>query len=192
MMVIRKLNIIQIISIYQKSLRHEFPANERRPLMMILRGVYKGKYECLGVFKGKKIIGYAFFVKNENDYLWDYLAVLEEYRNKGVGSIIIKKVVRYYKNAHSVIGEVEDPYYSKDNNDKSIRERRLDFYMRNGCRDTLVRTKTFGVRFILIQIAGVNLLPAEVSRIYKSHYRKTLPKLLYKNNIKTGKYIKRP
>lgn len=184
-MYIKKLNLLQIIKIYHKSLRHEFPRNERRPLFMIIKGTLSGTYECIGAFRNNTLLGYAFFVKNANDYLWDYLAVLKPYRNKGIGSHFLKKVVHYYKDAHSVIGEVEDPHYADDSLEISTRSRRLDFYMRNGCSDTNVRTNTFGVRFIIIQLAGDKIEPIEVSRLYKMHYRKSLPMHLYKNNIRT-------
>lgn len=187
---IKKLSILQIVIIYFKSLYNEFPGDERRPLVMIIKGLIKKSYECLGIFRAKELLGYAFFVKNGNDYLWDYFVVLEPYRNKGVGSAIIKMVIRYYMDAHSVIGEIEDPDFAVNNNERCIRERRRDFYFRNGCYDTKVRAKTFGVRYILIQLAGHTITPKEVNRLYKMFYRNSLPKYLFTANIKTKLYTK--
>ena len=181
---IKKLNIKQIVFVYNKSLKKEFPANERRPLTMIIVGAAKGTYECLGAFYKDKIIGYAFFVKHGDDYLWDYLAVFEKYRCKGAGAQIIKAVRNHYKTAHSVIGEVENPDCAEDNEDRNVMSRRLNFYLRNRCIDTGVKALTFGAHFIIIQLAGKKLEKAEVARLYRKHYRISLPKHLYEGNIK--------
>lgn len=182
---IKKLNIRDVIVIYRKSLKHEFPANERRPLIMIIKGMLAGTYECLGAFCEGRLLGYAFFLKHKDDYLWDYLAVLKKYRCKGVGSKIIQSVREYYKSADSVIGEVENPAYAKNDKDKEIMTRRLQFYLRNDCVDTGVRAVTFGARFIIIQLAGKKMDVSSVEQLYRMHYKLSLPRRLYDGNIKT-------
>lgn len=181
---INKLNIRQVIAVYNKSLKKEFPANERRPLLMIIRGIIAGTYECLGAFYKGRIIGYAFFLRHNNDYLWDYLAVLKRYRCKGAGSQIIKAVREYYSSAESVIGEVEDSACASSNEDAQIKARRYNFYLRNGCVDTGVKTVTFGAHFIIIQISGKKLSRENVVKLYQMHYKTSLPKWLYEGNIK--------
>ena len=182
---INKLNIAQVISVYNKSLRHDFPANERRPLPLIIKGMLFGTYECLGAFYKGRLIGYAFFLKHGNDYLWDYLAVFERYRCKGAGARIIKAVKEYYKTADSVIGEVENPELAGPDEDNDMMARRLNFYLRNGCIDTGVRAVTFGAHFIIIQISGRKMSDTEVAKLYRTHYRVSLPKRIYDGNIKT-------
>lgn len=182
---IRKLNIIQIISVYNKSLKHEFPSNERRPLALIIKGVNAGTYECLGAFSGNELLGYAFFLKHGNDYLWDYLAVFEEYRCDGVGSKIIQAIREHYKSADSVIGEVENPEFARTDEERQLMTRRMDFYLRNGCIDTGVKAVTFGARFIIIQISGKSMGVSDLAELYKTHYRVSLPKRIYEGNIET-------
>lgn len=184
---IKKLNIRRTIAIYKMSLKKEFPVNERRPLFLIIRGMLAGTYECLGAFYNGKTVGYAFFLKHNNDYLWDYLAVLEKYRCKGAGSQIIGAVKEYYKNADSVIGEVENPDFAGPNEDKGIMTRRYNFYLRNGCVDTGVKAVTFGAHFIIIQIAGTKLDKEKVAKLYRMHYKVSLPRRFYENNIKVYK-----
>ena len=180
---IRKLKIRQTAAIYKVSLKKEFPVNERRPLSMIVRGMIAGTYECLGAFYKGRIIGYAFFLKHGNDYLWDYLAVPKKYRCKGVGSQIIKAVKEYYKNADSVIGEVENPACVGPNEDNDIMARRYNFYLRNGCVDTGVKAVTFGVNYIIIQISDQKMDAEKVAKLYQMHYKVSLPRRLYEKNI---------
>lgn len=182
---IKKLNIRDVIVIYHKSLKHEFPPNERRPLIMIIKGMFAGTYECLGAFSESRLLGYAFFLKHGNDYLWDYLTVLKKYRCRGVGSKIIQAVRAYYKSANSVIGEVENPAFAKSSEDKEIMTRRLQFYLRNDCVDTEVRSVTFGAHFIIIQLSGQRLDATTVVQLYRMHYKVSLPRRLYDGNIKT-------
>ena len=182
---IKKLNIRQVIVVYRHSLKYEFPANERRPLFLIIKGVMSGTYECLGAFYKGRMVGYAFFLKHGNDYLWDYLAVLKKYRCKGVGSKIIQSIRLYYKTADSVIGEVENPTFAKDDKSAETMTRRLQFYMTNGCVDTKVRAKTFGVHFIIIQITGKALSAKNIEKLYRLHYKVSLPRNLYMGNIRT-------
>lgn len=183
---LRKLNILQTITAYNKSLRRDFPRNERRPLIMIIRHMKAGRYECLGAFCKNRMIGYAFFLKHDNDYLWDYLAVFKKYRCKGAGTQIIKAVKEYYKAADSVIGEVENPDFADSVDKKELMERRYNFYLRNGCIDTGVKTVTFGVHFIIIQVSGSSLDEKEVTRLYRMHYKSSLPPKLYEGNIDFG------
>lgn len=181
---IKKLNTRQTVGIYNKSLKKEFPVNERRPLFLIIKGMFAGTYECLGAVCKGRIIGYAFFIKYGNDYLFDYLAVYEKYRCKGVGSQIIKAVREYYINADSIIGEVENPNFAGTAEEESLMARRYNFYLRNGCIDTGVKAETFGVHFIIIQLAGKELDRAKVAKLYQTHYKMSLPRHLYANNIK--------
>lgn len=181
---IKKLNIRQIIVIYRNSLKYEFPANERRPLFLIINGIMAGAYECLGSFYKGRLVGYAFFLKHGNDYLWDYLAVLKKYRCKGIGSKIIQSIKVYYKTANSVIGEVENPAFAKDDKDNETMTRRLKFYLNNGCIDTKVRAKTFGVHFIIIQISGKTMSATNIAKLYRMHYKVSLPRRIYSGNIK--------
>lgn len=184
---IKKLNIKQTIAVYNNSLKKEFPVNERRPLVLIIKGMFTNTYECLGAFYKGRMLGYAFFLKRDDDYLWDYLAVLKKYRCRGVGSKIIKAVKEFYKDANSVIGEVENPVYADNSEESEIMKRRLNFYLRNGCIDTGVRTITFGAHFIIIKILGKKQSKATVAKLYQRYYRDSLPRRIYVGNIKIEK-----
>lgn len=184
-LVLRKLTYTEIVSTYIKYLFWDFPAEERRPLLMILNSAIHGYYECLGAFYKERQVGYAFFVKIKKHYLMDYLAVVKNYRGKGIGSAILNEIRCYYQAAASVICEVENPDYAENESDRNTRQRRLDFYYKNGCHDTKVRTWTFGVRFILLEIKEKTLEKEKVGRLYHLFYKKTLPKEMYRKNIKT-------
>lgn len=181
---IRKLGFIEIISVYNKHLRNDFPREERRPLPMVLLGTVKGYYECLGLFEEKDIRGYFFLVKNNNDYLVDYFAIINGYRNSGLGSAFMNMVMEYYDSADSVILEIENPDYAGSEEERALRIKRLNFYRNNEFMDTGVRTVTFGVDFMILQYKNLIREQAEVKRMYDLLYRQTLGDKLFNSNIK--------
>lgn len=180
---VKKLTVKQVIGTYRLYLTKDFPREERRPLHIMLWGMVTGHYECLGAFYEGRMLGYAFLVKHNSDYLLDYLAVNRKMRDKGIGTFFLKRIMEYYKDADSVICEVEDPDTAKDEAERVTRERRIDFYLRSGCIDTTVRTRTFGVDFIILRVAGRQQDAKTVKELYKTHYGLYLSERMYRKNI---------
>lgn len=187
-MIIRKLSKDQVSYIYKTYMVNDFPANELKPLSMILKGMENNVFEGLGLMsedREDKILGYAIFVKNGKDYLFDYLAVVDGNRNDGIGSTFLKHIAEYLKDADSVIGEVEDPDYAKNEAEKQLQERRIGFYKRNGYIDTNVKVKLYGVDFRVFELdLGRKHSEKEIKRLYKSVYKKTFPKFMYYKYVK--------
>lgn len=189
-MIIKNLTQEQVKKIYKTHMVNDFPASELKPLSMILKGMEKKIFECLGYVdeESGEILAYAVFVKNGNDYLFDYLAVISDSRNSGIGSSFLKQIAEHYKHADSVIGEVEDPVFAKDDKEKNLQERRIGFYKRNGYIDTNVRVKLFGVDFKVFEMnLGRKHSEEEIKQLYKSHYKKILPIFLYWRSVKIKK-----
>lgn len=175
----------QIKEVYKESMMVDFPDNERKPLSMIMKALDKGAYICLGVIDKVKVLGYAFFVKNENDYLFDYLAVINGNRNNGLGSFFLKHIAEYFKDANSIIGEVEDPQCAKTEEDRLLQQRRYNFYMRNGFVDTGVKANVFGADFIIIELKlGSVHTQDEIKKLYLNHYKSFLPRLMFYRKVK--------
>lgn len=166
----------------------DFPASERKPLSMIMKGVRKGTYECLGFREGKALLGYAFFHKTGKNYLFDYLAVVPGKRNQGIGGAFLKELTSYYKRVGSVIGEVEDPDCAETEEERILQKRRYEFYMRNGYVDTGIRVHLFGVHYRVIKMQnGKGQTKQELVSIYKKHYMSFLPFYLYLPNVRIKK-----
>lgn len=82
----------------------------------------------------------------------DYLAIDPDHRNSGAGTRLLQLLADHLAGDGSVLIEVEDPAYAINEDDMSLRNRRLYFYLRNGCKDTMTRVKCFGVEFILLSL----------------------------------------
>lgn len=173
----------QLSDLYNDRMREDFPPSELKPLFVILDAVDKGIYEALGLYDGEEIVGYSCLVKQGTDYLVDYLAIYPSKRNSGIGSILVKLLFEHMDNTGNIIVEVEDPKFARDDDDRELRIRRFDFYFRNGCFDTGVRAKCFGVEFIILRMGKKKLEKQKCWDIYSAIYRSILPKDMYDENI---------
>lgn len=184
-MELQELTKWQMRRIYIFCMRRDFPRSELKPLKMILKGMKQGNYRCLGLKENKKLLGYAVFVQTGRDYLFDYLAVLKKARNRGAGAQFIKLLRTYFKDADSIIGEVENPDFAQTGEERELQKRRMGFYLRNGFADTGVLVKLFGVDFRIISMnPAKGLSRDEIIAIYRKHYQSILPPQLYDENVR--------
>ncbi len=166
MYVIKELSEHEILEMYQKYINSHFPADEVKPLETIERMLEEKFYYGLGLYNADEdfedefeenvaeqlpLIGYAFFIRDtkENILLLDYFAILEEYRSGGWGSIFLNQMRDIAEDYRGILLETEDIDYSKDEEERRIRERRDGFYTRNGVMKTNVKSKLFGVNFAI-------------------------------------------
>ena len=173
----------QITELYNERMVIDFPPDELKPLVVIIDAIDKGIYEALGLYDGEQIVGYACLVKQSAGHLVDYLAIYPEKRNSGIGSILIKLLAEYMGDEPGTIVEVEDPAYAKSEDDRKLRTRRLNFYLRNGCCDTGVRVRCFGVEFIILILGNKKMDKYSCWELYSSIYKAVLPKNMYGKNI---------
>ncbi len=165
-----------IETIYNTRMKKDFIAEELKPLDSIIRSWKSGAYVCYGFFDCDEIVGYAFFVRNGNDYLLDYFAIAEQCRDKGYGSIFLRQLAEHFQSAGSIIVEVEDPEKAEDDITRKQRKRRLEFYLRNGYQKTEVTSTVFGVNYRILEIpTSVKHDTNELRTIYREIYRSILP-----------------
>ncbi len=174
--------------VYNNYMKKDFPPDELKPLSFIRNSLKNGIYSCYGLFLDKKISGYLFLakLKESDDYLVDYLAVVPELRNKGLGSETLKLLTEKIPDAKSIFVEVEDPDLAQNEDDKILQTRRYNFYLRNGFYDTDFRANVYGVPFRIIE-TGKH--PAhtkeETERLYRMHYMAMWPKEMYETRLFT-------
>lgn len=184
-----KLNHEQIITNYEEHMTKDFPAVELKPLKNILAALDKGIYECLGLYinidgEGLELVGYAYLIKTNNEYLVDYLAIYKGHRGQGLGGTLLRLLSSHLKDASSIILEVEDPNFAIDSYERDMRERRLRFYLNNGLIDTSVNTICFSVPYNILEFnVGRLHSPDEIRELYKMLYKAMLTPEMYEENI---------
>ena len=175
----------QIELLYHTRMEKDFSSNELRPLESLRDAWVRNAYECYGLFDENRIEGYAFFFRRGQDYLLDFFAIAPEHRDEGLGSIFLRQLMKLVKQADSLICEVEDPDAAQNGEDKEQRERRMSFYLRNGCRKTSLRSILFGVNYCILEMPlGREHTVDDLRRIYAGLYYSMLPERIFRTELR--------
>ncbi len=177
-----------IKQLYNENMIFDFPKDELKPLNHILSLVEQDVYICQGYFSKNEMKSYSFFAKEKEDdscCLLDFFAVNSKYRDKGIGSDTIKLLNNEKEfSEDGIIAEIEDPKYSLTSEERAIKEKRANFYYRNGFIKTDITSICFGVHFLIIYLPkkvhlSNNLIANKLNNIYKTIF----PKSSFEKNI---------
>lgn len=123
-----------IIKIYE----NEFPIEERKSIKQIeillskkiyLLFIVRDKYS-------KRIIGFAFVMfNNYPEFIFlDYMAIDPMFQRCGFGTILFNTIAELQKpNSLGILLDIERPDLAQNEQEKTIREKRKQFYLRLGC-----------------------------------------------------------
>lgn len=169
-------------NIYKNHMKADFPPDELKPFALIKRLFKKGLYEFFELTVDDSPIGYAFCLVTEDKRfaLLDYFAVYKELREKGLGSAAINEIKKHYGDELGInlVLESEDPEFSKNAKEIYIRERRVDFYRKNGMLDSGVFSKLAGVNY------QVFMYPAcDAEEAIDACYQTMLPKRIVEKKL---------
>jgi ribosomal protein S18 acetylase RimI-like enzyme len=123
-----------------------------------------------GFFVDGKLLGYAMLcVDSAHDYaLIDYLGVLRELRNSGMGTKLLDLVKAHCSGYRGVLAEVEAPT-GRSTMEDTVIMRRLAFYKRAGFVRLPYDMSLFGVRYRTLVYPLSGALPTE--RALAAHQR---------------------
>ena len=176
----RLTDFSQVEALYSSRMKKDFARNELKPLSGMRRSWENNAYDCYGLFDADEILGYAFFVRLGETYLFDYLAITEEHRDEGLGTIFLQQLADHLRGADCVVGEVEDPDMAADEETRTQRDRRMQFYLRAGYRRTELTSSVFGVAYRILEVpTGREHTTEELREIYTELYRSILPGVFF-------------
>lgn len=179
------LSLDQIENIYHIWLKHDFPRNELKPFSMIRKAYARHEYACYGLFVDHTISGYAYLVQQLHggkvSYLLDYFAITPGDRGQGYGGIFLQLLTERLSGADWLLCEAESPDAAQNAAERSLRQRRIAFYLRGGLVETGVTARVFGVEYVILELPRTILhTPEAVRQAYSSFYRNMLPAILYR------------
>lgn len=184
MLTLRVLHEAQVRGMYSW-IESSFPADECRPLQMMLRLMRKGLYEVLDFSDGNGPVGYALSLlpKDSRAVLLDYLVVADHMRGQGIGSAMLAMLREYYApHADAILIESEHPAQAPD---ALLARRRFGFYTRAGAVLLPFRVLLFGVDYAIFALPTAATLPgADWSSILLGIYRQTLPARFYATQVR--------
>jgi len=116
------------INIYNES----FPSNEKQPISLIKKRITELKSKLFVGLLNEEVIGMALLwdFKELEFVLLDYMAVAKEHRNNKYGTELFKYLTNTINDCNKyMVIEVENYLFG---NNKDIRKKRINFYLRNG------------------------------------------------------------
>ena len=117
-------------------------------------------------------------------YLFDYLAVAEQCRNRGIGAEFLHLLSEQFPDADCMIGEIEDPDSAATEEESVLRKRRLEFFQRQGYLLTSVKSQLEGVTFCLLEIpTGPPHSSKQIRNIYEAVYKTIAPDWFIKEHF---------
>lgn len=153
---IRKINLKRELKNIYRLYRKSFPPEERKPFLILLSTWRRGKSdiwyaeEAVSLRSGtrRRFLGFATTLNGENAVLLDYLAVREDARGRGAGSLIVQTLLENYAGKGFFV-EIESVYESSCPN-LPERMKRRNFYIKNGLSALRVVADVFGVQMELL------------------------------------------
>ncbi len=137
----------QVKALYESA----FPANERIPIKHLLDD--KIKREFWAFFDGDLFCGFSNSISHGSITNIVYFAVVPELRSRGYGSKILQAIRRQHPDTRIVVDiEVEED--SKNAEELEHRNRRREFYQRNGFDSSPVDYVWQGEHYRLLSAGG--------------------------------------
>ncbi len=177
----------QVEILYKSRLKQDFARNELKPLSSMRRLWEKGAYDCYGLFDGDELLGYAFLVRLGKNCLLDYFAIADGCRNRGFGSVFLRRLTACLSDTDCTIVEVEDPDKAPEEAARVLRERRLQFYLRCGYLKTDLTSVVFGADYRILEAPAAAPHTAEELRsVYTELYRNIFPPLFFRTQFRAS------
>lgn len=164
---VRQLDWQMITDIYAHRMQTDFPKNEIKPLEMIKNLYENGNNATFALYDASgNMIAYAMFEKKREDNVWllDYFAVDDSCRGKGIGSGFLSLLREYICGADAVLIEIESVLSAKSYCERVIREKRKQFYLKNGVYETGVFSTAEGVEYEILCFPLRKALVADSAR----------------------------
>lgn len=144
-----------------------FPEIERKPLGLLLDKADEGLMELLNIEEDDgAFLGLAIMIYHRDLVLLDYFAIAKENRGAGIGSEALQLLMKRYRDKRFFL-EIETP--SEDAPNAKQRERRKEFYIRNGMVQLDYEVDCFGTN-MLILTNGSRLTYEEYYEVYVSTF----------------------
>ncbi len=139
-----------------------FPENERFSFSMMTENK-SGNYETFGFYKDDKFCGFAILLNSGDVSHIIYFATLPEVRGKGLGAKALAALARI-KSEMKLIVDIERPEENPPDNE--IRQRRKNFYLRNGYKETEVRYRWQDEAYEIL-VSGGDLTKEDFGNFWK-------------------------
>lgn len=145
--------------------RTSFPKQERVSFHSMVRKAKKTHVEFLSFYQDNELAGMAYLFTWEDVLYLFYLAVSPQLQNQGIGGRILDLLKSRYPE-HRIVLSIEPLEEGAEN--FSQRQRRLEFYQKNGFADIGLSSTHRGMTYTTL-VYGGTFTPEEWKQLWK-HY----------------------
>ena len=169
-----------------------FPEEERKPIELIKSTYERHITKIIEIMYGDSIIGFMILnsIKKNGYVQLDYLAILPEYRNKGLGSKSLKLLLEQQKESKGVFLEIEKPGLGKNDSENLLREKRKKFYEKLGFKSLNFDFLLFNVVYTPYLFTNIQEDETTVIREVFDIYESIASKERIKQNCKISKRLR--
>lgn len=179
---IRLLNEAELEAVYENHMRDTFPRMELKPLKAMKRMQKDGKYDVWGYYHEETLLAYACLCTAATPVLLDYLGVSKDHRGGGIGSKFLAELAAS-SHYDAMMMEIESVDDALDEEDKTMRARRENFYARLGFLRTTTDAHVFGEHYVVLDNQA-NLGAHDVTEAMEKIYHYMVPEQdAYQKNI---------
>lgn len=148
-MILKPIDAAALTEIYHAHMVHDFPAEELKPLKILLKCMAERTCVPYGLYDGDELTAYAvmLFAQPGDACILDYLATVKHRRGTGAGSEMLRRLQQELPDCAGILIEYEFPEDAPDEAEHAMRLRREHFYLKNGVRKTKIDLILFGVHF---------------------------------------------
>ena len=151
-----------------------FPDDERKPLELLQYSYEKHYTRIIEILYKNEIIGFMILnkVKDIGYAVLDYLAILPQYRNNKFGTKALQMLLEQEKESRGIFIEIEKVGLGKDTEENLLREKRKNFYEKEGFRKLNFELFLFGVVYTPYLFSNIkdneDIIIGEILNIYES------------------------
>ncbi|WP_041140271.1 N-acetyltransferase [Beduini massiliensis] len=190
-MELRLLEPNTIKTIFHQHIVNDFPVAETRPLKNMMQLYHTQHYKGYGLYEQDQLLGYAFFAGDQSQdvLLLDYFAVIQNKRSFGYGSQFLQ-LLKKEMHGNLIIAEVESIESTPNIEEKQLRHRRIQFYLRNHFKQSSLNCRLFGVHYSLLYLSDQQIDDDTLYDYIKVLYHSIFNPLIYKMFVKLKRGVK--
>ena len=129
---IRKASLEEAKLIYTKNMEKDFPEDEIPDYNKFVKFTEKNIHDVYLYNNNNSDVAYFITVEKDNNILITHLAVMKEYRSKGIGKVLLEEIKKHFKDKNILIVEVEAESRANNKEELDIINKRKRYYSNLG------------------------------------------------------------
>ena len=134
---ITKASIEEAEKLYKECIEKDFPDDEIPSYNQFVKLTQENIHTIYLYKQDNQNVAYFITVECNNNILISHLAVIKEFRSKGIGKILLEEIEKYFTGKNILIVEVEAESRANNEEELDIIKRRKKYYLNLGFKQCM-------------------------------------------------------